>query len=174
MHVDVAMSSHPPLLPPANLSSSTVTSNSSGHDDTLALGLGDRGDALPDALPLFDPLSLTLLVTLTDPLTDPLPLNDGDTLAVADTDTLPVSLVLLVGDADTDADPDSDVDGVDDVDGLSDTVGVSLMVADSVGVGVLLGVTDGDGDGVGLTHSPLVTEICTLSMPRASLLGSSS
>jgi molybdate transport repressor ModE-like protein len=29
------------LLPPANLSSSTVTSNSSGHDDALALGDAD-------------------------------------------------------------------------------------------------------------------------------------
>ena len=173
MHVDVGMSSHP-LLSAAKSLSSAVTSNSSGHDDALALGDADTADGLAEALVVAEPLSLTLPVPEGVPVVDSLLLHDGD--AVPDWDTEPVadSDTLLVADAVLDA--VRVLEGLGDgvTDGESDTVGVTVAVALGLVVGLLEADVEGEAVGEGLTHSPLVTEICTLSMPSASLLVSSS
>ena len=167
------MSSHP-LLSTAKSLSSAVTSNSSGHDDALALGDADTADGLAEALVVAEPLLLTLPVPEGVPVVDSLLLHDGD--AVSDWDTEPVadSDTLLVADAVLDA--VRVLEGLGDgvTDGESDTVGVTVAVALGLVVGLLEADVEGEAVGEGLTHSPLVTEICTLSMPSASLLVSSS
>ena len=189
MHVDVAMSSHPPLLPPANLSSSIVTSNSSGHDDALALGDADCADGLADSDTLLDPLD----VALHDG--DTLPLSDTVALPVTDTDALIDAVALTLLDADDDPDHDTlDVPLIDtlplsltlplplsltlplrDVDGddVALLLPLTLLLSLTLPLSLTLALTDGDhdtlpvADGVLDTHAPMPVCTCTHSTPIA-------
>ena len=182
------MSSHP-LLSTAKSLSSAVCSNSSGHDDALALGDADTGDALlvalaelvgvvdavSETLPLLlsdvDPVGdhdrdgvsdhVPLPLSLTLPLGVPLPVPDTLTLGDALSDTLPLPLSLTL--------PLRDADG--DADSLTLPLALLLSLRDPLSLTLPLLVGDHDtllvADGVDDTHAPAPVCTRTHSTPTA-------